>query len=169
MWGKSNQFHPPTTFIIYWAVYWNMGLPFNLDLDPLVTKDLIELLNHSLLKLRKALIKLIKQTIWSLAHYGAFNLICCFMCHNIPTIMRRATRLFEDSFNGEWELGLGWRGGGVHWLPAQKEKKRPNELEKIEWTFICTSLFFQRAALECLKRTSAKNTISRQTRLTLGT
>lgn len=40
-----------------------MGLPFNLDLDPLVTKDLIELLNHSLLKLRKALIKLIKQTI----------------------------------------------------------------------------------------------------------
>lgn len=40
-----------------------MGLPFNLDLDPLVIKDLIELLNRSLVKLRKALIKLIKQTI----------------------------------------------------------------------------------------------------------
>lgn len=34
--------------------------------------------------------------------------------------------------------------GGVCRLPAKKQK-RANELEKIEWTFICTGLFFQRA------------------------
>lgn len=78
--------------------------------------------------------------------------------------MQQATGLFEDSFNGEYELVL----GGL--LASRIEIEiGPNELEKIEWTFICTSLFFQRAAPMCLHRTSAKNTISRQTRITLGT
>lgn len=164
MWGESNQLHPPTTFITYWAAYWNMGLPFNLDLGPLVLKDLIEPLNHSLPKLRKALIKIIQQTIWSLEHCGAFNSICSVLCHNIPAIMQQATRLFEDSFNVECELVLGGP------LASRTEtEKGPNEVEKIQWTFICTSLFFQRAAPTCLKRIAAKNTISRRTRITLGT
>lgn len=42
-------------------------------------------------------------------------------------------------------------------------------MEKIEWTFICTSLFFQLAAPMCLRNVSAKNTKSRQTIITLGT
>lgn len=36
----------------------------------------------------------------SLAHHGAFNLIYCFMCHDILTVTQQATRLFEDSLNG---------------------------------------------------------------------
>lgn len=43
--------------------------------------------------------------------------------------------LCEDSFNGEYELVLGGP------LASRIEtEKRPNELEKIEWTFICTFL-----------------------------
>lgn len=49
------------------------------------------------------------------------------MCHIIPTIMQQARRLFEDSFNVEWELVLGGP------LASRTEKERgPNELEKIE-------------------------------------
>lgn len=54
MWGKSNQSHPPEYFhrilsgpIETWA------FRFNLDLDPLAIKDLIELLTRSLLKSEK--------------------------------------------------------------------------------------------------------------------
>lgn len=50
------------------------------------------------------------------------------MWHNIRTIMRRAARLFEDSFNGEYELVL----GGPPAACAETQKKGPNELEKIE-------------------------------------
>lgn len=57
MWGKSNQFHP-RLIDAYQLLYWNVGLAFHLDLDSVNIKDLIEL-HHSLLKLRKALIKLI--------------------------------------------------------------------------------------------------------------
>lgn len=49
------------------------------------------------------------------------------MYHNSVTIKQQATRLFEDSFNGEYELVLGGP------LASRIEtEKRPNELEKIE-------------------------------------
>lgn len=38
--------------------------------------------------------------------------------------------MFEDCFNGEYELLF--FGRGSHWLLSQNQKKRSNELEKIE-------------------------------------
>ena len=43
--------------------------------------------------------------------------------------------------------GISWCWGGPLASHTDTEKKRgPNEPEKIEWSFICTSPFFQRAA-----------------------
>lgn len=55
MWGKSNQSHPPPDYFhrILSRPIETWAFRFNLDLDPLAIKDLIELLTRSLLKLKK--------------------------------------------------------------------------------------------------------------------
>lgn len=55
--------------------------------------------------------------------------------------MQQATRFFEDSFNGEYELGL--------WGPLASRtetEKRPNELEKLNELLFAQAFFFQRSA-----------------------